>query len=224
MNAPPQAVAFDVLETLMDLDSLGTRFEEIGRPAALLQPWFLRVQRDCMALALSGPDPGFFDVARQALHTESGQSVTDEEITHVLDGFAELPAHPDAEPAMRRLRGAGVRVGCLTVGEAAPTWTFLERTGLAPHVEHVVTAGETGTWKPAPGVYRTAAERMNVAPDRMALVAVHAWDCHGAKRAGCVTGWCDRLERIHADVFLRPDVTGRDLTEVADRLLALSSG
>lgn len=41
----------------------------------------------------------------------------------------------------------------------------------------------------------------------MALVAVHAWDCHGAKKAGCL--------------FLPADVTGDDLIEVVDQLLAL---
>lgn len=220
----PRAVVFDVLETLTDLTPLGRRFEEIGRPATLLQPWFLRLQRDSMALALSGPAAGFSAVARQALHTESGQTVTDEEISHVLGGFAALPAYADAEPAMRRLRESGVGVGCLTVGEAGPTWTFLERTGLAPYVDQVVAAGETGTWKPAPGVYRAAAERMGVPPDRLALVAVHAWDCHGAKRAGCVAGWCDRLEGRRGDVFLDPDVSGGDLMEVTEALLALPGG
>lgn len=30
-----------------------------------------------------------------------------------MTGFAELPAQPDAEPAMRALADAGVRVACL---------------------------------------------------------------------------------------------------------------
>lgn len=55
----------------------------------------------------------------------------------------------------------------------------------------------------------------------MALVAVHAWDCHGAKKAGCLSGWCSRLEGKPGDVFLPADVTGDDLIEVVDQLLAL---
>jgi 2-haloacid dehalogenase len=55
----------------------------------------------------------------------------------------------------------------------------------------------------------------------MALVAVHAWDCHGAKRAGALAGWCARLEHKPGDVFLPADVTGESLTEVADKLLSL---
>ena len=55
----------------------------------------------------------------------------------------------------------------------------------------------------------------------MALVAVHAWDCHGAKRAGALAGWCSRLEGEPGDVFRPADVRGDDLVEVAEGLLAL---
>ncbi|MFE0878361.1 HAD family hydrolase [Streptomyces smyrnaeus] len=217
----PRAVAFDVLETLMRLTPLASRFEEIGQPAAAAHPWFLRVQRDCMALALSGDTADFLRAARQALRVESGRSVSEEGITHVLEGIPALPAYDDALPAVRRLREAGLRTGCLTVGDAAVTRTFLERNDLAPHIDHVVTAAEAGGWKPAPVLYHAAAERLGASPAGTAVVAVHAWDCHGAARAGCVTGWCARLEGEHSDMFARPHVRGEDLTEVADKLLAL---
>ena len=221
MSARPRAVAFDVLETLLDLQPLHERFTEIGQPAHLLQPWFLRFQRDSMALALSGDVGEFHPAARQALRTETGHTVTEAQIDHVLDAFATLPAHPDAEPAMRRLAEAGVQVGCLTVGDPDNTARFLERTGLAPHVDRVVTTQQLGTWKPAPAVYHFTAEALGVQRAELALVAVHAWDCHGAKRAGCVAGWCARLEGAYGDVFTPPDVTGDDLEQVAAGLLAL---
>lgn len=221
MPARPLAVAFDVLETLLDLQPLHDRFVEIGQPAHLLQPWFLRFQRDCMALTLSGDVGEFYPAARQALRTETGHTVTEAQIDHVLDAFATLPAHPDAEPAMRRLVAGGVRIGCLTVGNPDNTARFLEQAGLARHVEQVVTTQHVGTWKPAPAVYHHTAEAFGVPMHRLALVAVHAWDCHGAKRAGCLAGWCARLEGAYGDVFTPPDVSGADLEQVAEGLLAL---
>lgn len=221
MSTRPLAVAFNVLETLLDLQPLEDRFTDIGLGAELLQPWFLRFQRDCMALALSGDFGEFYPAARQALRTESGQCVSEQQIDHVLDAFATLPAHPDAAPAMRLLAAAGVRIGCLTVGHPDMTARFLQQAGLFEHVERVVTAQDVGTWKPAPAVYHATAEAFGIPSDQLALVAVHAWDCHGAKRAGCLSGWCARLEGAYGDIFTPPDVTGADLTEVADRLLAL---
>ncbi|MFD0773577.1 haloacid dehalogenase type II [Streptomonospora algeriensis] len=224
MTTRPHAVAFDVLETLLDLDPLRTRLEEIGQPAELLQPWFMRFQRDSMALTLAGDFGAFESVARQALRTDTHHTATESDIDYVLEGFGHLPPHPDAEPALRRLSEAGLRVGCLTVGSADNTARFLERAGLARHVDQVITAEKAGIWKPAPSIYRVAAGELGASPGSMALVAVHAWDCHGAKRAGCLSGWCARLEGRYGDVFTEPDVRGADLVEVAEGLLRLPAG
>ncbi|WP_019547447.1 haloacid dehalogenase type II [Streptomyces sulphureus] len=218
---PRPVVAFDLLETVLDLAPLRDRFSSAGLPAELVHPWFLRVQRDSMALVLAGGSPEFRRVARQALRTESGRAVPDEQADGLLDAFRTLPAHPDAEPALRRLTDAGFAVAGLTVGEAASTREALDRAGLAPFVDRIVTARQVGSWKPAPAVYHAAAEAMETTPERMAVVAVHAWDCHGATRAGCPTGWCSRLEGEFGEVFAPPDVTGGDLVRVADGLVDL---
>ena len=70
-------------------------------------------------------------------------------------------------------------------------------------------------------VYLYAAEVLGVSPDRLALVAAHDWDCHGAKRAGLTTGWVSRKAGGFGVPFAPPDVRGEDLTEVAAKLLAL---
>ena len=214
-------VVFDVLETLLNLDPLAARLEEVGQPAALLGPWFMRFQRDAMALTLAGDAAPFQPVARQALRTETRHTLSEADIDHVLGGFATLPAFDDAVPALRTLSQAHITVGCLTVGTPANTRRFLEGAGLSEFVDHVITAQAAGVWKPHPEIYRFAAERIDTPIERMALVAVHAWDCHGAKRAGALAGWCARLEHEPGDVFLPADVTGETLVEVADKLLKL---
>src|SRR5215469_8055483 len=118
----------------------------------------------------------------------------------------------------------GFELGCLTNGSAALTSSFVERAGLGPYIERVISVQEAGTWKPAAVVYRHAASVLGVEPGGLALVAAHAWDCHGASRAGLVTGWVSRLEREYSPIFAPPDVTGADLTEVAHGLLGLPDG
>jgi 2-haloacid dehalogenase len=216
-----EAVVFDVLETLLDIDPIGARLEEVGQPAAVLGPFFLRFQRDAMALTLAGDVADFTSTARQALRTETKQAMSTDAIEHVLEGFAMVPAFSDALPALRKLTEAGIRVGCLTVGDPENTRSFLAGAGLDTYVDHVVTSQAVGVWKPAPAVYHYSAKTLGCDLDRMALVAVHAWDCHGAKRAGALAGWCSRLEGEPGDVFEPADVRGRDLVEVIDGLLAL---
>lgn len=215
------AVAFDVLETLLDLEPIGARLEEVGQPAAVLGPFFMRFQRDALALTLAGDVADFIATARQALRTETKQAMSDDAIAYVLDGFAQVPAFPDAAPALRKLSEAGVTIGCVTVGDPDNTRSFLSEAGLETYVDQVVTTDVVGVWKPAPDVYHYTAKTLGCELDRMALVAVHAWDCHGAKRAGALAGWCSRLEGEFGDVFVPADVRGDDLVEVVDRLLAL---
>ena len=76
----PNVVVFDVLETLLNLDPLAARLEEVGQPAALLGPWFMRFQRDAMALTLAGDAAPFEPVARQALRTETRHMLSEAEI------------------------------------------------------------------------------------------------------------------------------------------------
>lgn len=221
MAGRPKVVVFDVLETLLDLSPLAARLEQVGQSGSLLGPWFMRFQRDAMALTLAGDAAPFEPVARQALRTETQHTVTEADIDYVLAGFATLPAFDDAAPALRTLSQAGVTVGCLTVGSPDNTRSFLEGAGLAGFVDHVITAQAAGMWKPHPDIYRFAAEQMHTPIEHMALVAVHAWDCHGARRAGALAGWCARLELEPGDVFLPADVIGQNLSEVADKLLTL---
>ncbi len=222
MAGRPAAVVFDVIETLMPLEPLRQRFAAAGLPPYLLDLWFTRTLRDGMALAATGEYAPFPEVAGQALQAVSGYRVDAAQAASVLAGLSELPAHPDVLPAAAKLlAGAGLRLGCLTNGSAALTSSFVERAGLGPYIERVISVQEAGTWKPAAVVYRHAASVLGVEPGGLALVAAHAWDCHGASRAGLVTGWVSRLEREYSPIFAPPNVTGADLTEVAHELLGL---
>ncbi len=224
MATRPAAVAFDVIETLMPLAPLRERLAAVGQPPDLLELWFTRTLRDGIALSAAGDFVPFDEVAAAALHTLTGYRLSDEQAGQVLAGFAELPAHPDALPAVQRLAAAGVRVALLTNGSAKVAESFADRAGLRPHLAKVITTAEVQRWKPPAIVYRYAAESLGVPPDRLALIAAHAWDCHGAKRAGLVTGWVSRLEGRYPPVFAPPDVTGATPVAVAGALLGLPEG
>jgi 2-haloacid dehalogenase len=213
-------VAVDVVETLVSLDGVAAVLDELGVGGRALDRLFTRLLRDGFALAASGAYRPFREVADGALAAVA-PVLTPGQRAEVLAAFARLDAHPDARPALERLQRAGVPVAALTNGAAATTTALLERAGLDALVDRVISIDEVQTWKPAPAPYRHAADVMGVAPRRVAHVAVHGWDVHGAHRAGLMTGWASRLEGTFPAVFDPPDVTGGDLVEVADRLLAL---
>lgn len=213
----PVVVAFDVVETLFSLAPVAAALEPIGVD---LELFFTRLLRDAFALAASGDFRPFGDVARSALGTLAADA-TRPDHDRVIEAFGRLPAHPDAAPALRRLSEAGVTVVALTNGSADNTRRLLADAQLDDHLQRVISVDEVGIWKPAPAPYLHAAAVVGHRPQDVALVAVHAWDIHGAHRAGLTTGWCARLEGPYLAMFDPASVTGADLVAVADALLDL---
>lgn len=215
---PPEVVAFDVNETLVSLEPVRDRLVEAGQPPGTLELFFARTLQHCFALGVLDQWRPFREVAAAALRqsTPLGEAA----IERVLAAFGELPAQPDVEPAFERLAAAGVRIVALTHGGGATATAMLERTGLDRYVEAVLSTEAVRCFKPARAAYLYAVARCAVPPDRMALVAAHAWDCHGARRAGLRTGWVSRLEGTVGAMYDVADVTGSTLDEVAQGLLA----
>jgi 2-haloacid dehalogenase len=213
-------VALDVVETLVSLDAVARALGDAGVEAEPLERFFTRLLRDGFALAASGAYRPFPEVADGAL-AAIAPALTPSERADVLGAFRRLDAHPDVRPALELLAGAGLRLVTLTNGTAATTTALLERNGLDALVSRVLSVDEVRAWKPGPAPYLHAAGVLGVQPHELALVAAHAWDVHGARRAGLVTGWTSRLEAEFPTTFDAPDVAGADLVEVATNLLAL---
>jgi 2-haloacid dehalogenase len=214
-----EAVAFDVNETLFSLDRLGPAFDEVGLSAGDVPLWFARVLREGFALAVLGGYREFASIAADVLRNLGPGRIGEAEVAHVLTAFTTLDPHPDAEPALRMLREAGVPAVTLTNGSAAVVEGLLERAGLAGYVEAVLSVEAVQRWKPHPLPYRHAAARLGLPVERVALVAAHAWDCAGARNAGMPTGWLPRREPVWPQGYPLPDVTGPDLTTVTRALL-----
>ncbi|HEX6336058.1 MAG TPA: haloacid dehalogenase type II [Jiangellaceae bacterium] len=221
MAKRPLVIAFDVIETLFPLEPIRQRLIAAGQPGHLLELWFARLLRDAFAVVAGGGYRPFGEFAAAALRSTASTPLTDEQVQTILAGFAELDPHPDVAPAIRRLRDSGIRMVTLTNGSAANTSALLHRAGIDEDIEQVLSVDDIQRWKPAPEIYLHAADSTGVPPDRIALVAAHAWDTHGAHEAGLVTGWISRLEDRYPQVFAPPDVTGPDLGTVVGELLAL---
>ena len=220
----PKVIAFDVIETMFPLEPVRQRLIDAGQPGHVLDVWFARLLRDAFALVASGSYRPFGDIAASALSSTVGSSMDDDGVREVLGGFAELDPHPDVVPAVRKARDAGVRMVTLTNGSAENTAKLVRRAGIEADIERVLSVDDVQRWKPAPDIYLHAATSTGVRPEEVALVAAHAWDTHGAHEAGLTTGWVARLENQYPAVFAPPDVTGDDLGDVIDALLALPTG
>jgi 2-haloacid dehalogenase len=219
-RARPDVVAFDVNETLLDLAPVGAALVEHGQPAELLADVFSRTLLTGFAATAVGSWCSFRAAFEASLAQLTPLSAADR--SAVADAFKELAPHPDVEPALRRLRQAGVRVVTLSHGSPGVAEAALSRGGIGALVERTLTSESIRAWKPDREVYLWAAGTCDVAPDRMALVAAHSWDCAGARHAGLTAGFCSgRAEQVYAEVLDPPHVQGRSLVDVVEALLAL---
>lgn len=142
-------------------------------------------------------------------------------VIHDKRAYLFPSAYPDVAPAFERLREAKVRIVTLTNGSAENTGKLLVRAKLDGMVERTVAVDEVKRWKPAKEVYLHAAKAAKVEPTRMALMAAHDWDCHGASRAGLLTGFVARNGKGYHPAMDPPDLQGPTLKEIVDGLLAL---
>jgi 2-haloacid dehalogenase len=139
----------------------------------------------------------------------------------VLDGFSELPPHPDVEPGLMSLARARVPAFAFTHGDPAVASAALDRAGLRTYLRGVLSTEEIRAFKPPTRVYHWACRQVEVPAERVALVSAHSWDVHGAVRAGLLGGLVTRLEGWVSDVVQGPHVAAERFDGVVDRLLTL---
>jgi 2-haloacid dehalogenase len=219
-----KVVVFDVLETLFSLENLRPRLQQAGLPPAALELWFSRTLRDGFALTVTETFAPFVQVAFGALTTlmaEHGRHARPQDVEQIMAGLSQLDPERDVEAVCTLLHRHRVKVACLTNGSAVNTEALLERARLGRFIDAVVSIDEVQKWKPHRQVYRHALERIGCPAQQAALVAVHDWDTHGAKSAGLRTGWLQRQHPRYASYLQEPDVIGRSLSEVCEKLLSL---
>lgn len=214
----PAVLLFDMIETVFSLEALRAALAPAGLEAADLETLFATTLRDAFALASAGgfaPFPeilgGAFDDLCAKRSVEPGPDAR----ASVLEAMRRLEPQPDARAAFERARDAGIEVRALSNGAEGATQALLERAGLDALVAGVHSVEAARTYKPNPAVYETALREMGRPAGAVMLVATHAWDCHGAKRAGLQAGFVARRQP-YPGFFEAPDVSGDDLLAVVD--------
>jgi 2-haloacid dehalogenase len=207
-----RVVAFDVNETLLDLRALDPLF---GDPA-LRKRWFGQMLQLAFVGVITGRYVDFSTAQRAALELVGADADPDA----VAAAMRSLPPHPDAAPALDRLREGGVTLCSLTNSTLDVSTAQLEHAGLADRFEAILSADSVRRLKPAPEPYRHVADTFGVEIGEVTLVACHAWDCAGALAAGCQAAFVRRPGMALYPVGEQPGIVGGDLGEVASLILA----
>lgn len=214
----PAVIVFDVNETLSDMSAMADRFSDIGLQSGLAKLWFASLLRDGFARTAAGESEEFSRLGagslRVLLSTAEPNCSENDAVAHVMDGLADLQAHPDVADGARALRRLGLRLVTLTNGSAQVAETLFAKAGIRKEFEHLLSVVDAGVWKPARGAYEYAAATCGVDVGRMLLVAVHPWDIDGAARAGMSTAWINRTGGAYPEYFCAPTYSVAELTDL----------
>ena len=212
-----------MIETTFSLEAVQAALARLGFPGHALDVWFARTLRDAFALAATdsfAPFRALFDFNLGELARAHAITMGPRQKEHVLDQFAALAAHSDANEAFQILRDAGTPIFALTNGAAAGTEKLLKQANLRELVAGVISVDEIGVFKPRAQIYHHATRVAGILPSELALVAAHAWDVHGAKQAGLIAGFVARGQH-YPHTMTMPDVIEASLVEVTRGLLKL---
>lgn len=222
-----EVVVFDVLGTMVDeRGGLGAAVRD-AVPAyddasvdELVDVWLEHVEREQQRIE----DESRAYANSEIIDREAAQRVADRAgltdpvvIERLATAGRRLPPWDDSVAGLTRLARRFPVVG-LSNASRASLLRLNAFAGLRWH--QALSAEQAEAYKPAPDVYRLALDAAGCAPERVLMVAAHAWDLRGAQAAGMRTAY---VRRPAGDPPKRTDAFGRrsnNLNELVDTLVS----
>ncbi|HAR75898.1 MAG TPA: haloacid dehalogenase type II [Psychrobacter sp.] len=217
-------IVFDVNETLLDINTLTPLFTRLFGDKNRLREWFAQLVLYSQTMTLSGLYTPFGELGVGTLQMTAdihAVTLTEEDVQEFKQRMSEMPAHPDAIPALTKLRDAGFRLVTLTNSAPSPSPTPLEKAGLNRFFEQNFSVASVNQFKPAAATYEMVASELLVETSELCLVACHQWDIIGAQAAGCQGAFITRPynARLSATNVPKPDFIASDLIRLAKEII-----
>ncbi len=222
---PVDALVFDAYGTLFDVQSVVTLAERLfpGHGAALSQLWRTKqLEYSWLQSLMLSPTQRREDFAALTAHAldyaaEALALFLQAPVRHrLLDAYLDLSPFPDVAPALAAL--APMPRLILSNGTRQMLELLVASTGIAPHLDGILSVDAAGIYKPSPRVYQLAVDHLKLSPARIGFVSSNGWDAVGAKAFGLTAFWVSRagapLER-HGP---KPDAIIASLAELPARI------
>ena len=144
-------------------------------------------------------------------------SYTSDEVQEFMQVYKNLQPYNDTIEGLRSLSGRYSLVA-LSNGEQ---WYLEELLGNKVPVKFdaIISVEQVGAFKPSPGIYRKAVQRLVCEPSEIMMVAAHAFDILGAQACGFKAAYVNRYKLPTDDSVYQPDIIVDDFVELAARLM-----
>ncbi|MFD9902706.1 haloacid dehalogenase type II [Streptomyces sp. NPDC059063] len=226
MSGPEiDAVVFDVLGTLVD-EPAGIRAgirelaPSLGDPQveqflSLWQRHIDREQRRILDGARSYVTSDVLDLEAAGLVADAAGVEDPAAVAALALSARRLRPWPDTVAGLARLAERFPLIGLSNASRKA-LLHLNAHAGLRWH--QALSAEDARTYKPDPAVYRLAVTVSGRPPERLLMVAAHAWDLRGAQALGLRTAYVARPVGDPPTSSDRFDLRAEDLAGLADQL------
>jgi len=214
-------VIFDVNETMFSLDSIATKFEILGLPNLSASLWFSNILKEGFANSSIGNFQTFKKIAKNELKRiffKFKIKYHNRYSLIIFNEFSKLKAHKDVIDSIRFLKSKKIKMVTLTNGSKDNTLRLLKNNGLKSYISRCFSINELRTWKPDKKTYIYVCKEMNVPPSKTLMIAAHAWDVNGAKKAGLKTGYITRYEKVLSEIYTKPDLVDNNCFTIIKKI------
>jgi len=217
------AMVFDAYGTLFDVQSVATLGERIcpGRGDALARTWRTKqLEYTWLQSMMMSPTQRREDFAAITAHALDhaaealGLSLQPSLRHRLLDAYLDLSPFPDATPALAAL--APLPRLILSNGTREMLEPLAASTGVALHLDAILSVDTAGIYKPSPRVYQLAVDHLKLLPARIGFVSSNGWDAVGAKAFGFTVFWVNRTGVPVERHGPKPDAIVNSLTELPE--------
>jgi HAD superfamily hydrolase (TIGR01509 family) len=198
-----EAVVFDMDGVLVDTEHLWDEVRE-----ALTEEWGGRYTPEAQEAMMGMSSLEWSRYLHEVVGLREPPEVINAEVVRrMLARYdTDLPVVPGAVEAVRRLAADGLRLALASSSNRELIDAVLRRLELASVFEATVSSEEVARGKPAPDVYREAARRLGVPPERCVAVEDSASGIRSAHAAGMrVIAYPNRHYPPPADVLALAD-------------------
>ncbi|MDO8753902.1 MAG: hypothetical protein Q7J80_08420 [Anaerolineales bacterium] len=120
---------------------------------------------------------------------------------------------------MEQLNSAGFRLFTLINSPPHVVEAQLQNAGITGFSKNSFSVDAIRKFKPDAEAYQMTAKELGVAVDQIRMVAAHDWEVAGALLAGCMAAFISRPGTVLNPLMPKPESTGKNLLEVAEKIV-----
>lgn len=214
------AVSVDSYGTVVDVGATKCALaEHVDDVDSIARMWRERSLTYALVSNIIDAYEPFYELNRYALEyalAAHDVELSADRIEEILSVYHELDVFEDVRGGLEAVRSAGYEVYVLSNGDPEMLDSMVEHAGIDDIVTDAISANDVRRYKPAPELYRHAADEMGTPIDEVVHVSAGWLDVQGAKHAGMDGVWMNRTGAPWDPFDGDPDLTAGSFHEFAD--------